>query len=45
MLHDRLGSLRVPVLGGLFCGHDLAGADGGPGQSAIPVGTLAVLAL
>jgi muramoyltetrapeptide carboxypeptidase len=43
VLHDRLGSLGVPVLGGLFCGHDLTGADSGPDQSAIPVGTMAVL--
>jgi muramoyltetrapeptide carboxypeptidase len=43
VLHDRLGSLGVPVLGGLFCGHDLAGADGEPDQSAIPLGTMAVL--
>jgi muramoyltetrapeptide carboxypeptidase len=43
VLHDRLGSLGVPVLGGLFCGHDLTGAGGGPDQSAIPVGTMAVL--
>lgn len=43
VLHDRLGSLGVPVLGGLFCGHDLAGADDGPDQSAVPVGTMAVL--
>jgi muramoyltetrapeptide carboxypeptidase len=43
VLQDRLGSLGVPVLGGLFCGHDLTGADGGPDQSAIPVGTMAVL--
>jgi muramoyltetrapeptide carboxypeptidase len=43
VLHDRLGSLGVPVLGGLFCGHDLTGADGGPDQSAIPIGTMAAL--
>lgn len=27
----------------LFCGHDLVGADDGPDQSAVPVGTMAVL--
>lgn len=43
VLHDRLATLGVPVLGGLFCGHDLAGADGGPDQCAIPVGSMAVL--
>lgn len=43
VLHDRLANLGVPVLGGIFCGHDLAGAYGGPDQSAIPLGTMAVL--
>jgi LD-carboxypeptidase C-terminal domain len=43
VLHDRLGGLGVPVLGGLFCGHDLAGADGRPDQSAIAIGAMAVL--
>jgi muramoyltetrapeptide carboxypeptidase len=43
VLHDQLGSLGVPVLGGLFCGHDLVGSDGRPDQSAIPVGTVATL--
>jgi muramoyltetrapeptide carboxypeptidase len=43
VLHDRLGSLGVPVLGGLFCGHDLAGADGRPDQSALSIGSMAVL--
>jgi muramoyltetrapeptide carboxypeptidase len=43
VLHDRLGSLGVPVLGGIFAGHELAGADGGPDQSALPLGTMAVL--
>jgi muramoyltetrapeptide carboxypeptidase len=43
VLRDRLGSLGVPVLGGIFAGHDLAGADGGPDQSAISIGTMTVL--
>ena len=43
VLQDRLGSLGVPVLGGLFSGHDLAGEDGGPDQSAISIGTMTVL--
>lgn len=43
VLHDRLGSLGVPLLGGLFSGHDLAGEDGGPDQSAISIGTMTVL--
>jgi muramoyltetrapeptide carboxypeptidase len=43
VLHDRLHNLGCPVLGGLFCGHELVGADGGPDQSAISIGTMAVL--
>jgi muramoyltetrapeptide carboxypeptidase len=43
VLHDRLSSLGIPVLGGLFSGHDLTGEDGGPDQSAISIGTMAVL--
>jgi muramoyltetrapeptide carboxypeptidase len=43
VLHDRLGSLGVPVLGGFFCGHELIGADGEPDQSAVSIGTMAVL--
>jgi muramoyltetrapeptide carboxypeptidase len=43
VLNDRLASLGVPLLGGLFCGHDLVGADGRPDQSAIPTGTMAML--
>lgn len=39
MLVDRLGGLGVPVLGGLFAGHDLVDAHGIPDQSAIPLGT------
>lgn len=40
---DRLGRLGVPVLGGLFAGHDLHGSDGAPDQSALPLGSLATL--
>lgn len=43
VLLDRLSRLGVPVLGGLYCGHDLVGADGGPDQSAFPIGTTALL--
>ncbi len=40
---DRLGSLGVPVLGGLYAGHDLSGADGRPDQSCIPLGSMATI--
>jgi muramoyltetrapeptide carboxypeptidase len=40
---DRLGKLGVPVLGGLFAGHDLVDANGAPDQSAIPLGTTATI--
>lgn len=43
VLTDRLGSLGVPVLGGLYAGHDLTGADGKPDQMAIPLGGMATL--
>lgn len=33
----------MPVLGGLFAGHDLCAPDGTPDQSALPLGTLATL--
>jgi muramoyltetrapeptide carboxypeptidase len=43
VLTDRLGSLGVPVLGGLFAGHDLVDAHGVPDQSAVPLGTLTTI--
>lgn len=43
VLSDRLGSLGVPLLGGLFAGHDLVDANGLPDQSAIPLGTMATI--
>lgn len=43
VLRDRLGQLGVPVLGGLFAGHDLHGHDGTPDQMALPLGSLATL--
>ena len=43
VLADRLGRLGVPVLGGLFAGHDLHGPDGTPDQMALPLGSLATL--
>lgn len=43
VLADRLGHLRVPILGGLFAGHDLNGPNGAPDQMALPLGSLATL--
>lgn len=43
VLADRLGHLGVPVLGGLFAGHDLIGSSGAPDQTALPLGSLATL--
>jgi len=43
VLADRLGRLGVPVLGGLFAGHDLTGPDGAPDQMALPLGSFATL--
>ena len=41
VLADRLRPLGVPVLGGLYAGHDLTGPDGTPDQMALPLGSLA----
>lgn len=43
VLHDRLGGLGVPVLGGLPLGHGGVGADGSPDQSAVTLGATCVL--
>jgi muramoyltetrapeptide carboxypeptidase len=43
VLQDRLGTLGVPIVGGIFAGHDLTGADGGPDQIALPLGPMANL--
>ncbi|MBX2840068.1 MAG: LD-carboxypeptidase [Gammaproteobacteria bacterium] len=43
VLNDRLGKLNVPVLGGIYAGHDLTGEDGNHDQSAVPLGSLAKL--
>ncbi len=43
VLTDRLWSLGIPVLGGLFAGHDLTAPDGSPDQSALPLGSQATL--
>lgn len=38
VLRDRLGGLGVPIVGGIFAGHDLIGRHGGPDQVALPLG-------
>lgn len=43
VLRDRLGSLGVPVLGGLPAGHDLTDEHGRPDQTALPLGAWATL--
>jgi muramoyltetrapeptide carboxypeptidase len=43
VLADRLGNLGVPVLGGLFAGHDLVDVQGVPDQSAVALGTIATI--
>lgn len=43
VLHDRLGPLGVPVIGGLQLGHGGIGADAGPDQLAATVGPVADL--
>jgi len=41
VLNDRLGKLNVPVLGGIYAGHDLRDSDGELDQSTLPLGTIA----
>ena len=43
VLHDRLGLLNVPVLGGIDSGHDLLDQSGNSNFSAIPLGSVATL--
>ncbi len=43
VLRDRLGGLVVPIVGGIFAGHDLIGLHGGPDQVALPLGAHANL--
>ena len=43
VLHDRLGELNVPVLSGLYAGHDLTDKNGDHDQSAVPLGSFATL--
>jgi muramoyltetrapeptide carboxypeptidase len=43
VLHDRLGQLGVPVLGGLLLGHGGFGDDGKPDQDATTIGPTATL--
>ncbi len=43
VLSDRFGSLGVPVIGGLYAGHDLVGPEGTADQSAVPLGSVATI--
>lgn len=43
VLNNRLGELGVPVLGGLYAGHDLVDALGAGDQCAVPLGSMATL--
>ena len=43
VLADRLGRLGVPLLGGLYAGHDLSDPNGTPDQTGLPIGSLATL--
>jgi len=41
VLNDRLSKLNVPVIGGLYAGHELRDKHGEYDQSAVPLGSLA----
>ena len=43
VLHDRLGVLNVPVLGGIDAGHDITDKNGNNDQYALPLGSIATL--
>ena len=43
VLTDRLRAFNVPVLGGLYAGHDLMDKQGGLDQSTLPLGSFAKL--
>jgi len=43
VLNDRLASLNVPVLGGIYAGHDLTDENGDTDQYAVPLGAQAIL--
>lgn len=43
VLSDRLGKLNVPVLGGLYAGHNLTDKNGEHDQSSVPLGSFATL--
>ena len=43
VLNDRLASLNVPVLGGIYAGHDLQDENGESDQYALPLGGSAIL--
>lgn len=41
VLNDRLGTLEIPILGGLFAGHDLVDGVGRSDQITFPLGPMA----
>ena len=43
VLRDHLEPLGVPIVGGIFAGHDLVGLDGRADQTALPLGPTANL--
>ena len=43
VLQDRLGMLKVPVLGGIDAGHDLVDSSGDTDQYSLPLGSFATL--
>ncbi len=43
VLNDRLRDLNIPVLGGLYAGHDLTDRNGETDQCALPLGSVATL--
>ncbi len=43
VLNDRLGMLNVPVLGGIYAGHDLTDENGDTDQYALPLGSVATI--
>ena len=43
VLRDRLGLLGIPVLGGIYAGHDLTDEQSNPDQYALPLGSPAIL--
>jgi len=43
VLNDRLGGLNIPVLGGIYAGHNLSDENENPDQYSFPLGSTAVM--